>query len=99
MIRRPPRSTLFPYTTLFRSFSGKELPPRGHLLTVGWDTNGRDVLARLSPFQYILYIVRLGVNYAGKLEPEDSAHLYDLKLRRAEKLRPARIVTPGSNPS
>src|SRR5947209_9504417 len=25
MIRRPPRSTLFPYTTLFRS--GRELPP------------------------------------------------------------------------
>src|SRR2546430_7341886 len=24
MIRRPPRSTLFPYTTLFRSFRGKE---------------------------------------------------------------------------
>src|SRR5436853_3179052 len=23
MIRRPPRSTLFPYTTLFRSFSGR----------------------------------------------------------------------------
>src|SRR5256886_8815638 len=23
MIRRPPRSTLFPYTTLFRSFSGE----------------------------------------------------------------------------
>src|SRR6476661_9266532 len=23
MIRRPPRSTLFPYTTLFRSFHGK----------------------------------------------------------------------------
>src|SRR2546425_3994322 len=30
MIRRPPRSTLFPYTTLFRSFAraGQELP--GH---------------------------------------------------------------------
>src|SRR3712207_7429821 len=27
MIRRPPRSTLFPYTTLFRSLSGeRELP-------------------------------------------------------------------------
>src|SRR5690349_23700620 len=25
MLRRPPRSTLFPYTTLFRS-----VPPRGH---------------------------------------------------------------------
>src|SRR3712207_8540652 len=24
MIRRPPRSTLFPYTTLFRSFAGLE---------------------------------------------------------------------------
>src|SRR2546430_7139534 len=24
MIRRPPRSTLFPYTTLFRSFFGRE---------------------------------------------------------------------------
>src|SRR5258708_35272525 len=29
MIRRPPRSTLFPYTTLFRSFT----PPRGPSLT------------------------------------------------------------------
>src|SRR5207248_7768170 len=26
MIRRPPRSTLFPYTTLFRSFLGDLLP-------------------------------------------------------------------------
>src|SRR5256885_12484332 len=25
MIRRPPRSTLFPYTTLFRSFVGNEM--------------------------------------------------------------------------
>src|SRR3712207_2361254 len=30
MIRRPPRSTLFPYTTLFRSFDGSSvLVPRG----------------------------------------------------------------------
>src|SRR2546430_5910079 len=26
MIRRPPRSTLFPYTTLFRSFGFRQLP-------------------------------------------------------------------------
>src|SRR2546430_3759493 len=26
MIRRPPRSTLFPYTTLFRSGNGNKLP-------------------------------------------------------------------------
>src|SRR4051812_49547449 len=27
MIRRPPRSTLFPYTTLFRSAAGGDRPP------------------------------------------------------------------------
>src|SRR3712207_8055133 len=31
MIRRPPRSTLFPYTTLFRSARGRP-PARAHLL-------------------------------------------------------------------
>src|SRR5438874_13086568 len=33
MIRRPPRSTLFPYTTLFRSDRGRPLPePRAEAL-------------------------------------------------------------------
>src|SRR2546430_3289349 len=31
MIRRPPRSTLFPYTTLFRSFNDSMLVPSGAL--------------------------------------------------------------------
>src|SRR2546421_7920971 len=31
MIRRPPRSTLFPYTTLFRSFDDLEFLGRGQL--------------------------------------------------------------------
>src|SRR2546426_8456422 len=35
MIRRPPRSTLFPYTTLFRS-------PRGFLQMIYVDMNGFD---------------------------------------------------------
>src|SRR5258708_21721023 len=38
MIRRPPRSTLFPYTTLFRSPTGTIIPAGGFLLA--WaDTN------------------------------------------------------------
>src|SRR6266702_8022312 len=32
MIRRPPRSTLFPYTTLFRSISSDGIPPN----PAGW---------------------------------------------------------------
>src|SRR3712207_7736927 len=35
MIRRPPRSTLFPYTTLFRSFFN-EFTLNGDLLPVGY---------------------------------------------------------------
>src|SRR5437870_10442451 len=34
MIRRPPRSTLFPYTTLFRSFSDR-YHPRKHSVFFG----------------------------------------------------------------
>src|SRR3712207_8397202 len=34
MIRRPPRSTLFPYTTLFRSV-GRERPVGGQVLAPG----------------------------------------------------------------
>src|SRR3712207_7226624 len=33
MIRRPPRSTLFPYTTLFRSLGMRRIGRRQHLLT------------------------------------------------------------------
>src|SRR2546425_4342868 len=34
MIRRPPRSTLFPYTTLFRSVDGRARPPEHGLRRV-----------------------------------------------------------------
>src|SRR2546430_9089256 len=40
MIRRPPRSTLFPYTTLFRSTSPKERLRRWRLLLGGEDADG-----------------------------------------------------------
>src|SRR5690349_22752365 len=42
MIRRPPRSTLFPYTTLFRSLAGKALDLRQPV-----PREGADVLAVL----------------------------------------------------
>src|SRR2546427_12169011 len=40
MIRRPPRSTLFPYTTLFRSLPGRVRVHRSH-----WGHSWRPVLA------------------------------------------------------
>src|SRR5256885_12924240 len=46
MIRRPPRSTLFPYTTLFRSAFSYDLPRVGHdgflkALLNNWGLDGR----------------------------------------------------------
>src|SRR2546422_7695368 len=46
MIRRPPRSTLFPYTTLFRSLPlGREVEPLGIALFVRIDLAGVDQVA------------------------------------------------------
>src|SRR3712207_8815552 len=45
MIRRPPRSTLFPYTTLFRSREGVGMRDRRHLVVVLPGIGG-SVLAR-----------------------------------------------------
>src|SRR3712207_7889720 len=66
MIRRPPRSTLFPYTTLVRSFEGREI--------TGWSAHrrvaagiaqvpeGRQVFAPLP----VLDNLRLGAHRAGR---------------------------------
>src|SRR5256885_5111965 len=61
MIRRPPRSTLFPYTTLFRSGNDVDLQPRHLAIRRGSDLDvvdlaapvngGRETLvAALNPF-------------------------------------------------
>src|SRR2546429_4952687 len=45
MIRRPPRSTLFPYTTLFRSYPTPEGGVQDRLLVPDeFDLDGRDVV-------------------------------------------------------
>src|SRR3712207_6891178 len=56
MIRRPPRSTLFPYTTLFRSLTGLTPVPDGPAPEVavvdrpGWvDANTQGMSALLDP--------------------------------------------------
>src|SRR2546426_12821603 len=36
MIRRPPRSTLFPYTTLFRSIFNDSVTPNAHAIARRW---------------------------------------------------------------
>src|SRR5437762_9172846 len=42
MLRRPPRSTLFPYTTLFRSDCMAAPANRGRRGRSGWEESGQD---------------------------------------------------------
>src|SRR5690242_21014129 len=51
MIRRPPRSTLFPYTTLFRSLGAQELGQRGHAELLGPEDVHRHHLVRASALE------------------------------------------------
>src|SRR2546430_12754964 len=44
MIRRPPRSTLFPYTTLFRSTSGPALEKTGDIVAILTNLEAGEIL-------------------------------------------------------
>src|SRR3712207_8611604 len=46
MIRRPPRSTLFPYTTLFRSLGGRTMEASAHACPTPRRTLPKDLLDR-----------------------------------------------------
>src|SRR5258708_28655358 len=47
MIRRPPRSTLFPYTTLFRSQPSIRLVTATKRAHAFWATNSHDIISAL----------------------------------------------------
>src|SRR2546423_10333030 len=58
MIRRPPRSTLFPYTTLFRSRSGLALPEQRDRGPYGpGDLRGSRSEEHTSELQSLAYLV------------------------------------------
>src|SRR5690349_23945478 len=86
MIRRPPRSTLFPYTTLFRS------PGRQHRHAVGRAYRRPDPVARLSP-----RTLRRGVTCATSRSEEHTSELQsrrDLVCRLLlEKKKKSRVLT------
>src|SRR3712207_7883128 len=57
MIRRPPRSTLFPYTTLFRSLSYDRPSARGACAPVPTSRGGRRSEEHTSELQSRQYLV------------------------------------------
>src|SRR3712207_8117752 len=79
MIRRPPRSTLFPYTTLFRSpeqpGGDGELHAHRHLARGGVDTG------------------RLALLHVGRALPGDDPRAVRLKIGRAQLLTPVTPIS------
>src|SRR5437016_10726601 len=61
MIRRPPRSTLFPYTTLFRSDSGNGSPSGNIIGTMAFDRKEYGMNSGI-PFIKIANRVEVSVN-------------------------------------
>src|SRR2546427_3823250 len=55
MIRRPPRSTLFPYTTLFRSLRAEPFTQRGETAAIGFGAGQAAVVGHAArrPFQKV----------------------------------------------
>src|SRR5687768_18157476 len=72
MIRRPPRSTLFPYTTLFRSYRMNTL---GFLETIWQDLRYGARLLRLNPAFTIVAILSLSRSEEHTSELQSRLHL------------------------
>src|SRR3712207_7148005 len=86
MIRRPPRSTLFPYTTLFRSRNvdalalGPSSDGRGVDRVGGRVTNSSPALARRAGLTTRRNVLRQGVAELGGVRSEE--HTSELQSRQ-----------------
>src|SRR5260221_8409304 len=75
MIRRPPRSTLFPYTTLFRSHRGHSIHP-GHVARAG---NAERSTRRADPRQATLAALLLHVRRVDRSAFRSEEHTSELQ--------------------
>src|SRR5258705_9549932 len=80
MIRRPPRSTLFPYTTLFRSFVGSEAMLS--LLLSHGKTTGRDYTRGLINSQVVPSYDAVGLPAVVEYRTRSEEHTSELQSLR-----------------
>src|SRR2546429_3763427 len=79
MIRRPPRSTLFPYTTLFRSRRSRRRR-QGHARRSGRDVGELDGLESLPSNPHCIFEISRGL--LGRLsKPRSEEHTSELQSR------------------
>src|SRR5205809_2891599 len=79
ILRPPPRSTLFPYTTLFRSAVRSHLGLIREDVNVIWDLATHDV----SIFNFLIGVEPIEVQALGKsfLQPRSEEHTSELQSR------------------
>src|SRR2546429_177821 len=86
MIRRPPRSTLFPYTTLFRS----------HRARSSWRPSGPELAHRkLSRLSVRPYGQRFGPSRGGSSETFWSGNSFSARGHRCASRRPVSLLETG----
>src|SRR3712207_7414410 len=73
MIRRPPRSTLFPYTTLFRSVTGGVVQP---------EREGGRLVGRVPPAGHVHRGVPAAVGEAAAAQRRSEEHTSELQSRQ-----------------
>src|SRR3712207_7174320 len=78
MIRRPPRSTLFPYTTLFRSSSTKG---KNHVVILMHDAATKSTTLEALP-RVIEYLKSQGYSFATLDESRSEEHTSELQSRQ-----------------
>src|SRR2546430_8723379 len=86
MIRRPPRSTLFPYTTLFRSPHGAEFVDHGHGADVV-DGGGHHTVVREAEHAHLVALDRKST----RLNSSHSQISYAVFCLKKKKKKNARI--------
>src|SRR3989442_6543233 len=93
MIRRPPRSTLFPYTTLFRSADGFEEIALGPIAEIG-----PQLVRQLSQEWDIALLAAFGRSEEHTSELQSRPHLVCRLLLEKKKIRSSLSTHPRPRP-
>src|SRR5256886_15301908 len=102
MIRRPPRSTLFPYTTLFRSRALRAILKAAAICALEPERAARALVdgGFTSRYDYALATMKdVPYDKWRVYDPEDSVRFYALRLHEAGGIKPGppEIIAPGTD--
>src|SRR3712207_7456909 len=96
MIRRPPRSTLFPYTTLFRSRQAEDAGWDGFFI---WDGMLHDPLPKADPWIALAAVAQATRSEEHTSELQSRQYLVCRLLLEKKKIRKYDAISPPQSTS